>query len=622
MAGSSDTLRRRDQLSKERSGHSWRVPDAVLTETSQQQPSRSDEASPGEVDEEKLVDRPGRTDWVVFGTAAVLATAFIAWGLFATESLQAFSETALQVLVRNGGWVFVMAGTAFVIFGLCLAFTRFGRIRLGNDDEAPEFRTSSWIAMMFAAGMGIGLMFYGVSEPLTHFTTVPPGSNVQPGSQEALGTAMATSLFHWTLHPWAIYATVGLALAYSSYRRGRKQLLSSAFVPLFGERVANGGVGKVIDILAVFATVFGTAASLGIGATQIAAGLQQVGWVDGVSNTVLVAIITVLIAAFVVSAVSGVAKGIQWLSNSNMVLAILLATFLFVVGPTVFMLDIIPNAVGSYVSDFGMMISRTGSVGGEGATEWLSTWTIFYWAWWISWAPFVGMFIARISRGRTVRQFVGGVLLVPSVISLVWFAIMGGTALFEQRNGAGLADASGEEEQLFGMFDQLPLSGVLSVLAMLLIINFFVTSADSASVVVGSLSQQGSARPRTWIVVFWGVVIGGVAISMLLTGGDEALTGLNNTTIIAASPFVLVVILLCFSLMKDLRQDPVMLVESRSAEVLEEAVIYGTEEHDGNFHLEVTPSEPSESSEDSDDSDDSDDSEKVGRHSSSSSDES
>ncbi|WP_370591448.1 BCCT family transporter [Saccharopolyspora montiporae] len=574
-----------------------RRPDVVLTDTSKDDETAGSNSALDPEKPEKLVDKPGRTDWTVFGVAAVLATAFILWGLIGTESLQSFAETALEHLVRDGGWVFIIASTGFVLFGVWLAFSRFGRIPLGNDGERPEFRTTSWIAMMFAAGMGIGLMFYGVAEPLQHFTEAPPGSASVPGSEEALGTAMATSLFHWTLHPWAIYAVVGLALAYSSYRRGRRQLLSSAFIPLFGKRAAEGAAGKVIDILAVFATVFGTAASLGIGATQIAAGLTQVGWVEAISNTTLVLIITVLICAFILSAVSGVSKGIQWLSNSNMVLALLLAVFVFVAGPTVFILDIIPNSVGSYLSDFGSMISRTGSTGGDGAEEWLSTWTIFYWAWWISWAPFVGMFIARISRGRTVRQFIGGVLLVPSVISLIWFSILGGTALYEQRSGADLAGAAGEEEQLFGMFDQLPLAGIASVLAMLLIINFFVTSADSASVVVGSLSQQGSARPAKWIVIFWGVVIGGVAISMLLAGGDEALQGLNNTTIIAASPFVIVVIMLCMSLVKDLHSDPIMQVERKSAEVLEQAVIYGTEEHDGAFQLDVSPTEDTPDSE-------------------------
>lgn len=539
--------------------------------------------------EEKLSDLPGRTDPVVFGFAALLALAFIAWGVLGTGSLGTVSEVALNFLVQKGGFAFVIAGTGFVVFGVWIAFSRFGKIRLGSDHEAPEFRTSSWIAMMFAAGMGIGLMFYGVNEPLTHFTDPPPGT-VAPGEDEAIRTAMATSLFHWTLHPWAIYAVVGLALAYSSYRRGRPQLLSSAFAPFFGERRVNGPAGTVIDTLAIFATVFGTAASLGIGATQIGAGLQEVGWIDSTGSGVLVTIIALLIGAFVISAVSGVAKGIQWLSNSNMILAVCIALFLFVVGPTVFILDLLPTAVGAYVNQFGTMISRAGATGGSEMQDWLGGWTIFYWAWWISWAPFVGMFIARISRGRTIRQFVGGVILVPTVISLVWFAILGGTAIAQQRSGSGLADSGGAEAQLFGMLGDVPLGAGISVLAMLLIINFFVTSADSASVVVGSLSQRGTTRPQSWVVVFWGVVIGGVAIVMLLTGGDDALTSLQNLTIIAASPFLIVVVGLCTSLLKDLRHDPVMLRDEKGVQVLQAAVIQGTEEH-GEFQLEISSAE-------------------------------
>lgn len=537
-------------------------------------------------------------DWVVFAIAGALALAYIGWGLLGTDSLTTFAETAIEVLVRDAGWVFVLAGTGFVFFALWLAFSRYGRIPLGADDEAPEFRTSSWIAMMFAAGMGIGLMFYGVAEPLNHFVEPPPGGPAA-GSDTALTVSMASSLYHWTLHPWSIYAVVGLAIAYASYRRGRPQLLSSAFVPFFGSHSQDTPIGKIIDSLAVFATIFGTAASLGIGATQISAGLEEVGWVNEVTQPVLVIVIAILIALFVASAVSGVAKGIQWLSNSNMVLAFLLALFVFVAGPTVFVLDLIPTSLGSYLQEFGGMMSRTGVTGGEQMETWLADWTIFYWAWWVSWSPFVGMFIARISRGRTVRQFVGGVILVPCVISTIWFAILGGTAIYEQRSGTDLAGAGGEEAQLFNMFQELPFGMIASVLAILLIINFFVTSADSASVVVGSMSQRGSTRPNTYVVVLWGVVMGGVAISMLLIGGEEGLNGLNNTTIIAASPFVIVLIFLCAALVKDLRNDPLMLRSEQAAEVLERAVISGTEEHEGDFELVTTPVEPSEEESDS-----------------------
>ena len=270
--------------------------------------------------------------------------------------------------------------------------------------------------MMFSAGMGIGLMFYGVSEPLSHFVTPPPGTGAA-GNPEAVQNAMATTLFHWTLHPWAIYAVVGLAVAYGVFRSGRSLLISSAFAPLLGEKRAAGPAGRVIDILAIFATLFGSAASLGLGALQIGSGLEIVGGIGKAGNVLLVAIIAVLTVCFILSAVSGVAKGIQWLSNINMVLALALAVFVFVVGPTVFILNLVPTAVGSYFQDLAMMSARTDAAGGDAMQEWLSGWTIFYWAWWVSWTPFVGMFIARISRGRTIRQFVTGVLLVPSVVS-------------------------------------------------------------------------------------------------------------------------------------------------------------------------------------------------------------
>ncbi|MEO5652812.1 MAG: BCCT family transporter, partial [Marmoricola sp.] len=294
---------------------------------------------------------------------------------------------------------------------------------------------------------------------------------------------MATTLFHWTLHPWAIYAVVGIAIAYGVFRKGRPQLISSAFTSLIGKRRADGRAGKVIDILAIFATLFGSAASLGLGTLQIGSGLEIVSGIGKVGNGVLVGIITVLTAAFIASAISGVEKGIQWLSNINMVLALTLAVFVFVLGPTVFMLDLIPTAVGSYFKDLAMMSARTDAAGGDGMAKWLSGWTVFYWAWWLSWTPFVGMFIARISRGRTIRQFVTGVLLVPSLVSLVWFAIFGGAAIHMQQSGVDLAGKSSAEGQLFGLLEQMPLSTVTTILVMALVAIFFVSGADAASIV-------------------------------------------------------------------------------------------------------------------------------------------
>ncbi|WP_249266489.1 MULTISPECIES: BCCT family transporter [unclassified Pseudonocardia] len=527
-----------------------------------------------------------RTDWTVFGVGAALALLFVLWGLLSPDSLANAASTMLDGLMRGGGWGFILAATGFVAFALFLAFSRFGRIRLGADDEQPEFRTVSWIAMMFSAGMGIGLMFFGVNEPLTFFTSPPPGS-AAPESIEALQVSMATSLFHWTLHPWAIYAVVGLAIAYSTFRKGRRQLISQAFIPLIGKRAAEGGIGKAIDILAIFATLFGSAASLGIGAFQIGGGMQTVGWVDGqVGAPVLAVIIVVLTAAFILSAVSGVARGIQWLSNTNMVLAAVLTVFVFVVGPTVIILDLIPTTIGAYFSQFFEMVGRTEAVGGEPMLEWLSGWTVFYWAWWISWTPFVGMFLARISRGRTIREFVGGVILAPSLVSLVWFCVYGGTAITQVQQGTTqFSDDS--NVQLFEMLGAYPWATFTGLLVMLLVAIFFVSGADAASIVMGTLSQRGTIEPSRWVVIFWGAVMGAVAVLMLVTGGEDALDGIQNLTILVAAPFVVIMVMLCFALYKDLRRDPVVLREQKGAEVIEQAVDWATDKHGDDFYVKV-----------------------------------
>jgi choline/carnitine/betaine transport len=533
--------------------------------------------------EEARPDRPG-VDWLVFGVTAAIAVAFLVWGFVSTDSLGTASGNALTWVMEDMGWLFVTTASAFVVFVIWLAASKYGNIPLGRDDEEPEFRTVSWIAMMFSAGMGIGLMFYGVSEPISHFATPPPGTG-EAGNPEAAQHAMATTLFHWTLHPWAIYAVVGLAIAYGVYRKGRLQLISAAFEPLIGDR-ANGGWGKVIDMLAIFATLFGSAASLGLGALQISSGLEIVGGIGEVGNGVLVGIIAVLTVAFILSAVSGVAKGIQWLSNINMVLALALAVFLFVVGPTVFMLNLIPTSIGSYLGDLPMMAARTGAEGGDTNT-WLEGWTVFYWAWWISWTPFVGMFIARISRGRTVRQFVTGVLLVPSLVSLVWFCIFGGAAIDLQQAGTDIAGAAGQESQLFTTLESFPWATLTSVVVMALVGIFFVSGADAASIVMGTLSERGTQHPSRPTVIFWGVATGAVGAVMLLVGGDDALTGLQNITIVAALPFVLVMVGLAVSLVKDLRTDPLVVRRKYAEEAVEQAVVTGVTAHGDDFVIAV-----------------------------------
>jgi choline/carnitine/betaine transport len=570
--------------------HDHKLHDHTLTDTLK---SPTDSVIPHpalDVEPEAEAHRPQVVDRVVFGVTAAIAIAFLAWGFLDTASLSSASGSALTGTMKYLGWLFVLTASGFVVFALWLALGKYGNIPLGRDDDEPEFSTTSWVAMMFSAGMGIGLMFYGVNEPLTFFADTagyaPPGTEGLSDPQRA-EAAMAHTLFHWTLHPWAIYAVVGLAIAYGVYRKGRLQLISAAFEPLLGKH-AHGPAGKVIDILAIFATLFGSAASLGLGAIQIGSGLQIVAGIGEVGNGVLVGIIAILTVCFVLSAVSGVAKGIQWLSNINMVLALALAAFVFVVGPTMFVLNMVPSSIAAYARELPTMAGRTNAEGEE-AAAWLSSYTVFYWAWWISWTPFVGMFIARISRGRTIRQFVTGVLLVPSLVSLVWFAIFGGSAIKLQMDGVDIYGAGGVEGQLFTMLDQFPLATVASVLVMVLVAIFFVSGADAASIVMGSLSSNGAIEPKKLPVIFWGVATGGVAAVMLLVGGDTALDGLKTITIVAAVPFVLVMVGLCVSLVKDLSTDS-MIVRTRYArEAVHDAVIAGVTEHGDDFRLTVEP---------------------------------
>ncbi|GHD13546.1 BCCT family transporter [Zhihengliuella salsuginis] len=549
-------------------------------------------------------------DKVVFSVAAISALAFIIWGFVSSASLGEVANTLLAGTMSNFGWLFVVAASFFLIFVIVVAASRFGEIKLGQDDEKPEFRTSSWIAMMFASGMGIGLVFYGVAEPLWFYMAPPPGT-VDGQTAEALQTAMGTTMFHWGLYPWAMYAIVGLGLAYGTFRLGRSQLFSSMFVPLFGQRAVNGIGGRLINILAILATLFGSACSLGLGAMQIGGGIQSMGLLESVGTTTLVLIIAVLTACFVASAASGIAKGIQALSNINMVLALLLAVLVFIGGPTLFILNVLPNALGSFIGDLPQMASRTATTGGDALQSWMSSWTIFYWAWWVSWTPFVGLFIARISRGRTIRQFVTGVLFIPSAISLIWFSVMGGGAIGLQES----AEEGGRIDALVNMtadgpdlnfdsalFDYLGalvvpdwLSLTMIVIAVVLIGIFFITSADSASIVMGTLSENGSTNPSRRIVIFWGVAVGAVAAVMLLAGGDHpaaALNGLKTFTIVSALPFLFVMILLCVALWKDLSQDPLVLQGKLAQQILVDSVTTAVDKYDGEpFELDTFTTE-------------------------------
>ncbi|MDY5786012.1 BCCT family transporter [Corynebacterium sp.] len=522
-----------------------------------------DQHTPEEGGDETIVseadDDNARVDWTIIVPLVAVVAAVVLWGLVGADSFGAFSTASFNWVITNLGWAFVLFGTVFVFFVLAVAFSPFGSIRLGGVNEAPEFRTASWIAMMFAAGMGIGLMFYGASEPLAMYRDGVPGREPQE-----VGTAMAQTMFHWTLHPWAIYAIIGLAIAYSTFRRGRKQLLSSAFVPLIGEKAASGPLGKIIDGFAIFATIFGTACSLGLGALQISSGLQASGFVDSPSTQLTVGIIAVLTLAFLLSAMSGVGRGIQWLSNFNMVIAAMLAIFVFVVGPTVNLLNMLPTSIGSYLDQFFMMAGRTASSADGTAGDFLSSWTIFYWAWWISWSPFVGMFLARISRGRTIREFCLGVMLVPTLLSTVWFAIFGGSAISLEQAGESIYGEGNAEEQLFNLLHTFPGGFLAGVFAVILLGTFFITSADSASTVMASMSQNGKSNASPWLAGIWGLGTAFVGLTLLVVGGEDALDSLQSVTIVAATPFLFILIALMFAVVKDVSNDVIYLDRKES----------------------------------------------------------
>jgi choline/carnitine/betaine transport len=505
------------------------------------------------------VSAPAATGWAtvdktVFGVAGGIIVAVCIVGVIFTDAVGDAAGAALTWVTGTFGWLFILGATGFVAFSLVLAFGRYGNIPLSQEGETAEFSTLSWIAMMFSAGMGIGLMFFGVYEPVTHLASPPPFVDAAPGTPEAANAAMAYTLFHWGLHPWAIYSVVGLALAYSTYRMGRGNLMSAPFQALFGrERIEDRGWGKPIDILAIICTKFGSATSLGLGALQIAAGLALLRtgqFQEDPGAAVPIIIICVLTVGVVLSAASGISRGIKWLSNTNMVLAGVLLTFVFVVGPTVFILDLVPASVGDYLANLIPMSFHSAVFGGG---EWLASWTIFYWAWWISWTPFVGTFIARISRGRTVKEFVLGVLLVPTAVSVVWFSIFGGAGVHLQLGGVDIAGTGSEAAGFFAALQHYPFFIGAAIVVMVLTAVFFVSGADAGALVLGTLSSRGRKEPWKPLVILWAVLTGAVAAVLLFVGG---LGALQTFTILAASPFVLIIIGLCVSLYVDLRRDP------------------------------------------------------------------
>lgn len=508
----------------------------------------------------KGTDVSSRTSTVatrVFVPAAAVILAVVAITLLFPQQFSDFITEGNQVVIDSIGWYYVLIVTGFVFFALWLAFSRLGDVTLGKDGEEPQYGLGSWFAMLFAAGMGIGLVFYGAAEPLIHFAGPPPG--VEGSDQAVAQAAMNRTFLHWGVHAWAIYVVVGLAVAYAVHRRGRPVSIRWALEPLIGRRLAQSWLGDLIDIAAIVGTVFGVATSLGLGVSQIGSGLEFLGWVS-VSETLLVVLIVAITAAATISVVTGLDKGIKYLSNTNMVLAVVLVLAVLVLGPTLFLAREFVQNLGSYLQNFLGLSFTTLPFYGEDGTTWLGGWTTYYWGWWISWSPFVGIFIARISRGRTVREFVIGVLLVPTLVTFLWFSVLGGSALYrEMFGGGGLVGADGQVDQtaaLFQLLDGFPGGTVLAGLAVILVIIFFVTSSDSASFVVDMISHGGDPNPPVWSRVFWALLEGAIAAVVLgMVGAELGLTALQIMAILVAVPFSVVMILMAVALAIGLRRE-------------------------------------------------------------------
>ncbi|AIG64533.1 choline transporter [Corynebacterium atypicum] len=525
------------------------------------------------------------TNRLVFAMALVVTLAVFAWAALAPDNLNEVGTQMREWVTSNLGWMFTFMVLAIMIFMLVIAIGPTGGIKLGTDEEEPEYSRASWISMLFAAGLGIGLIFYGPMEPLTHFIDAPPASDAPSATVANILPAISQALFHQTLFTWAIYAVVGGAIAYATYRRGRLPLISALFEPIF----PNGPhrvIGRVIDIFALLVTLFGTATSLGIGALQIQAGTQIVtGW-DTAGNTFIIVSISVLTALFILSAVTGVKKGIRFLSNVNMGLVIFMALFVLVFGPTVFILDLMPSAFVDFVGRVPELFSVFPSQGGENA-EFMTTWTTMYWAWWLSWSPFVGMFIAKISRGRTIREYVFVVIFAPGMISVAWYVIFGGAAISQVLNSLDLKIKDSGENVMFDLLGNLPASTILQVLTLVAILIFFVTAADSATVVMGSMSQNGRPVPTQGVSVVWGLALGLVALFLLLAGGQNALSGLQAVMVTCSVPFVVILLAAIVCWILDLRTDPLMIRSRYADRAVAKGVHRGIEKYGDDFVFET-----------------------------------
>lgn len=481
----------------------------------------------------------------VFYVSTLFVTLFVLWGVMSPKSFQTATKNALNWMVDHFGWFYMLLTALFIFFVIGLALSPYGKIRLGKKDDSPDYSWFSWISMLFASGIGVGFVFWGVAEPVLYYFSPPEG--YVSGTKEAAVAGLRYGAYHWALHPWSIYAIIGMALAYVMYRKGMPALVSSVFYPLLGKKVA-GPIGKTIDMLAVIATCTGVATTFGLSAMQITGGLSHVfGSIPNstVTQLVVIAVVTVL---FLISSGSGLDRGIKILSNTNLSIAGMLLMFVILFGPTLFILESFVTTLGGYIAN---VIPMALTLTPFSESDWLGTNTIFFWAWHISWAPFMGLFIARISRGRTIREFVAGVLIVPSLLAILWFSTFGGTALNIELFGVGgFAELinTNVELALFAMLAELPFSEITNIVALLLILIFFITSADSASFVLGSMATNGDANPKLAVKMIWGLLIAGTA-SVLLVSGEGGLEALQTASIVAALPFSFVMIFLSVSMM-------------------------------------------------------------------------
>ncbi|WP_349408939.1 glycine betaine uptake BCCT transporter [Pseudalkalibacillus sp. SCS-8] len=477
----------------------------------------------------------------VFWISLVIAVIFVIWGAIMPQHLIGTLGTIQSFFMKSFGWFYQLSATFFLIFALFLIFSRYGKIKLGKDDDKPEFSRPTWFAMLFSAGMGIGLLFFGVSEPISHFSKPPIGEG---GTSEAAKTALQYTYLHWGFHAWAIYAIVALALAYYKFRKGYPGLVSATLYPILGEKT-KGPIGIIIDVVAVIATLFGVAASLGLGAAQINGGLS---YLTGIPNnfTIQFAIVAIVTILFLISAATGIKRGIKYLSNANLGLALILFIVFIFLAPTIFVLDLFTTTLGSYLQNLPSMGLRLAPFDEENAT-WLQSWTIFYWAWWIAWAPFVGTFIARVSRGRTIREFITAVLIIPTLVCAFWFAVFGGTGIYMEYELGLNVSGQALEAALFYVYQQLPFSIILVVVTLLLILTFFITSADSATFVLGMQATYGSIEPPNIVKIVLGLVLSASAVVLMLTGG---LQGFQSAIIISAFPLGVVLLFTSYALLK------------------------------------------------------------------------